>query len=70
MKCKRCNGSGQEPDHRALGEVLRMQRKKLRVSLNDVAESMGFKPQYLCDLEHGRRSWNADLIAAYKKALK
>lgn len=70
MKCKRCNGSGQEIDHRALGNGMRLERNRLRLGLRAVAEVMGKSAQYVCDLERGYRAWNADLIKAYKKALR
>ncbi len=69
MKCKACDGSGIEPNQRAIGEELRAKRKELRISLNDVAGYTGVTPQFLCDLEHGRRKWTTRLANDYLKYL-
>jgi transcriptional regulator with XRE-family HTH domain len=69
MKCKACNGSGIEPNQRVIGEELRANRKELRISLNEVADFIGVTPQFLCDLEHGRRKWSTWSANDYLKYL-
>ena len=51
-------------------EQLRFQRLRKGLTLEIVASRMGFSPQYLCDLEKGRREWDAELLAKFEKALK
>lgn len=68
--CQKCNGTGKEIDQAALGLELRQMREKMKVSLRDAAQAMHISPPYLSDLELGHRHWNADLIAAYKKAIQ
>ena len=70
MKCKCCWGTGETLDHRGIGEKLRLQRKRARVSLQSVADELDKSVGYISDLEHGRRNWSEDLVNAYKLALK
>ena len=68
--CKRCNGTGDEPDQKVIGFSLRSKRIGYGKSLKQVAAKMGKSAPYISDLELGRRQWNAGLIADFEKALK
>ncbi len=65
--CPRCGGSGVVADDREIGKALKTERGKL--SLREVSRRMGVSAAYVCDLEHGKRAWNALRIQAYRKAL-
>lgn len=64
MDCKRCRGSGKEPDWGALGDVVRRQRKAKGLGLREVARAVRVSASFLCDLELGRRSWQGDKARA------
>ncbi len=70
LPCRHCNGTGKEPDQRALGVEMRRKRVAANKSLREVAIAMEFSAPYLSDLELGRRLWNSELIASFEKALK
>lgn len=69
-KCKRCSGSGVEPDHKAIGLQARVSRLAAEITLTEIAYRLGFSKGYLSDLELGRRQWNSDLNDRYLKALQ
>ena len=54
--CRRCGGTGHEPDWHGLGQQLRAARTARGWSLRAAARKAGVSAQYLCDLEMGRRS--------------
>ena len=60
--CRRCGGSGTEPDDRAIGAEMREKRRAAGLSLRDAAKRMGLSASYLSDLERGNRHWRADLV--------
>lgn len=66
--CHCCDGSGKELNHVVIGAEMRALRHKVGLSLQEMANRMGFTKPYLSDLERGKRNWNDDLIAAYRKA--
>lgn len=39
-------------------------------SASEVARAMKISISYLGDLEHGRKEWNAELLAKFNKALR
>jgi predicted transcriptional regulator len=47
-----------------------MERESLMVTQKGLAAQMGVSPQYLCDLEQGRREWNAALMEKYREGLQ
>lgn len=49
-----------------------MRRKRVasKKSLREVAIKMKFSAPYISDLELGRRTWSADLITAFEKAIR
>lgn len=67
--CKRCNGTGTEPDRTETGKRMRALREDAGHSLRALAEEMGFSAPYISDLELGRRLWSTDLIAKAEKAI-
>lgn len=64
VNCPTCGHSMVDP----MVEVnsLRLARKLAGRTLVDVAVAMGVSPQYLHDLEHGRRPWRAELLEKYR----
>lgn len=57
-------------DSAATGLALRTMRRKIPLSLREVARRMSITPAYLCDLERGNRNWTADLCKRFQEALK
>ncbi len=70
MKCKRCGGSGLEPDHKAVGRQMRDKRERANISLSEMARRLGFSKAYVSDLELGRRGWHTAVKKAYGAALQ
>lgn len=52
-----------------MGRELRELRVARKITLGKVAARMKFTPAYISDLERGKRNWNNDLIAQFKKAV-
>ena len=67
--CPTCAGKGTVTDLSAIGSSLVATRKRLGLSIRDLALLMNCSFGYLGDLETGRRSWNEELIAKTEKAL-
>jgi predicted transcriptional regulator len=67
--CHCCQGSGKEFDHELVGDYLRTQRERLKISAAKVARFMDISKPYLCDLEYGRRNWRSELIEKYRAAI-
>jgi len=54
-----------------LGEKIAEERKKNGISQKELAEKVGISPQYLNDIEHGKRNPDSDdLIEKMAKALR
>lgn len=70
MKCNHCNGTGQVENFSKVGAALRLVRKRARISLNALANDLGFSPGYVSDLELGRRPFNATLRDDYVESLE
>lgn len=68
-QCPQCGGSGKVCDPAQIGARMREHREAHKLSAREVARRMGFSAMYVCDLEHGRRGWSADLIEKYQEAL-
>ncbi len=58
--CRRCGGSGVEPDWKAVGCKARQARMNKGLSQREAAKKANVSPAYLCDLENGRRGWQGD----------
>lgn len=67
-QCPKCGGTGEIHDDIVLGMRLRKSRETAGVTLREAAKRMGITPAYLCDLEHGRRSWSVTLQEKFAKA--
>lgn len=64
-QCDKCGGTGQLLDPIRL----KRQRRRAELSQRTMAKRMGITASYLCDLEHGRRDWNAQLDERFRAAL-
>lgn len=65
MKCKRCDGSGQEPDNKKTGSRLRALRRERGIGLREMARRMGISHPYLCQMEAGDRRIRPALLRQY-----
>lgn len=63
--CECCQGTGTQPDWRAIGADLRRQREAAGISLRRMAVLLEISPPFLVDLEHGRRGWSKDRETAF-----
>ena len=68
--CPQCGGSGKVCDPAQIGARLRHERELVGITGREMARRMGYSAMYLCDLEHGRRDWKANLINSYIKHIK
>jgi transcriptional regulator with XRE-family HTH domain len=68
--CRRCGGSGREPDYVELGMQMRRAREKSGLTVRAVATRLGFSTAYISDLELGRRTCSPALRKRYEQALK
>ena len=68
--CPHCGGTGLIQDPVAVGQEFRALRVKAKLSAAEVARRIGVTPQYVCDLELGRRHWPHKQMEAYRMALK
>jgi len=70
-KCQHCGGSGKAVDHADAGAWVKGLRQRKSLTLKQVAGlAGGISVQYLSDLEHGRRYWNAELFDRIFKAIE
>lgn len=69
IPCRRCDGSGYEPNHLETGQEMRIMREREGVSLLTLAKACRVSAAYLSDLERGRRNWNERLKVRYLQAL-
>jgi len=70
IPCRHCNGTGKVPDQAAIGAEMKALREARKIPLREMARRILASPAFLSDLEAGRRKWQTDRIAAFKKALK
>lgn len=63
--CPHCGGTGEKIDFKEIAG----RRKERNLTLREVSGKMGISIQYLSDLEHGRRNWDAQLLNAFNKAV-
>jgi DNA-binding XRE family transcriptional regulator len=54
---------------RAIGHVLRHRREQVGLRLTDVARRAGVSPQYLSEVERGRKEASSEILAAVTAAL-
>jgi DNA-binding XRE family transcriptional regulator len=57
-KCKRCWGTGIEPNQAAIGAELKKLRLAAHISLRRMAQRLHISHGFLHQLEAGRRRWN------------
>lgn len=67
--CKRCNGTGAEPDQELTGQFMRAKRTDAGMSLRQLGDAIGYSAPYLSDLELGRRLWSSEMIHKAEKAI-
>jgi len=65
MKCKTCNGTGRQPDHKAIGLKLKRARTKNEIGLRVMARRLGISHSFLHQLENGQRRWSPLLQARF-----
>jgi len=70
MKCLRCNGSGLEPDHGAIGSQMRERRLAAELSLRTMGSLVGKSHCFLSQLESGKRRWTQALLDKYHRVIK
>lgn len=58
--CRRCHGTGKEPDWVTFGIKMRWKRTARKMSLQDVGAAVGCSKAYISDLERGNRGWEGD----------
>jgi len=68
--CPTCGGRGTVSNPVEIGAALTELRKAAGLSCREMARRMNFTAAYICDLEHGRRAWKANLFDAYMRGLK
>lgn len=67
--CPKCSGRGKVPDPET-GLEIRRERERLGISQEEVARRMGITQSYLTMLERDKRPWSANMVTAYRVALK
>lgn len=69
--CPHCQGTGRAGafDDATIGLSVSAIRRRHDLTAKDVATVLGCSPQYLSDLERGRRAWSLDLVRRYKQAV-
>jgi len=67
--CKRCDGTGIEPDWAAIGRTMRRGRKAAHKSLREVAKRMHVSPSYVSALENGLKPWRIKIQQRYLTAI-
>lgn len=65
--CRRCDGTGVEPDRKSVGTQMKALRKAAKLTLDDVGAKLKLSSAYLCDLENCKRNWTDELIGKYKR---
>jgi hypothetical protein len=68
--CDCCIGTGQQLDSVKMGEQLRSERVKLKISTERLAEKIGISQQEVCQYELGQRQWKINDIARFHKGLE
>lgn len=67
IPCDKCEGTGRLLDQREVGKELRALRIAAKISLRNMAESLGLSAPYVSDLELGRRNWSRTKIKDYTR---
>lgn len=61
--------TGHEIAHVATGAKFCVARTERGLSQADIARATGYSRTYVCDLESGKRNWDAELVACFAAAL-
>ena len=69
MNCKRCNGTGTEPDQKAIGWKMNLMRVAAGIGLREMAGYMGISHGFLSQPENGHRTWSQRLINLFQRKL-
>lgn len=69
MKCKRCGGTGREPNAASLGKQLRRARLQAGIGLREVARWIGCSPTYIVTLEKGMHAFMGPKAKRYARIL-
>lgn len=69
MKCARCNGTGVEPDNKAIGKAMRHKRNKARLTLRRLEELSGLGHSFISQLERGERRWTRKHVETLENAI-
>lgn len=67
--CKRCNGTGVEPDQAETGMRIRKLREALSISSQEMAKKMGLSASFYSELEKGIKAWSSDRIRECERIL-
>lgn len=65
MNCKRCNGTGVEPDQKKIGRLFRKKRLAAGISLRLMGCLVNRSHGFLSQLESGQRTWTLALMFLY-----
>ncbi len=65
IQCPRCSGAGKIFDDAKIGQALREKRLAKGIQLKKAAQAMHTSPQYLSDIEKGRRHWTHMRVLLY-----
>lgn len=58
--CRRCGGSGKEPDLQEIGGRIRDARVNAGLTLRELARRLDMSPVYISDIENGNREIQGD----------
>ena len=68
--CPECGGAGRVDTPETIGERIRHTRKRLGLSLRELARRVGISAAFLSDIEHGRRGMSGATEAAVMENLR
>lgn len=57
-------------DNVKLGRYLRSKRERTDTRARRIARVMGISPQFLSDLEGGKKGWTPELMESYLRSLR
>jgi transcriptional regulator with XRE-family HTH domain len=66
MKCTRCDGTGKEPDQKAIGATMKLRRVNAGVGLREMARRLGCSHTNVKLLEKGERRWTPEFQNLYR----
>jgi len=70
MTCKRCNGTGKEPNQKSIGAHMRKHREQAGIGLREMAAKMKTDFGFLSRLELGKRTWSPEIKKSFLENLK